>query len=189
MTAAVGARTRIAKSGDAGAIARVHVETWRDTYAGVLPEPRLVAMSVPSHEAMWSRVVGRRDEVVLVAEGDPGAVVGFGTCGPSRGARLPFVGEVLMLYVLPDHQGGGVGRELLTGLFRRLIRRGAGSALVWVLAANPARYFYQSLGGCLIAERAVSFWGAQVRECAYGWPDLKATVGEIDSRAASRPPD
>ena len=185
MTAALGARTRAAQPGDAGAIARVHVETWRDTYAGILPERRLVGMSVRSQEVMWSKALERRAEAVLVAENDPGAVVGFGTCGRSQGAGLPFAGEVFMLYVLPDHQGGGVGRELLTGLFRRLIRRGAGSALVWVLAANPSRYFYRALGGGLIAERAESFWGAQVRECAYGWPDLKTSVREIEARAAS----
>ena len=40
-----GVAIRRAQAGDAEAIARIHVETWRATYAGLLPDRYLVGMS------------------------------------------------------------------------------------------------------------------------------------------------
>ncbi len=184
MTPAAGILARHATPADARAIAEIHVETWRDAYAAILPHKRLLSMSVRSHTAMWAEVLHRRGDPLLVAEDATGQPIGFGTCGPARGTRLEFRGEIYMLYVLPELQGSGAGRELLTGLGRCLIRRGMASALVWVLADNPARFFYEGLGGRLVAERTELFWGADVRERAYGWSDLNTVVRATGSRAA-----
>ena len=134
MTPAAGILARHATPADARAIAEIHVETWRDAYAAIVPHKRLLSMSVRSHTAMWAEVLHRRGDPVLVAEDATGQPIGFGTCGPARGTRLEFGGEIYMLYVLPELQGSGAGRELLTGLGRCLILRGMASALVWVLA-------------------------------------------------------
>ena len=44
---------------DAGAIADVHVETWRNTYAGILPDSYLVDMSPKNHASLWTRLLRR----------------------------------------------------------------------------------------------------------------------------------
>ena len=44
---------RPARPGDAAAIARVHVDTWRSTYAGLLPDRYLVTMSMTRRAAHW----------------------------------------------------------------------------------------------------------------------------------------
>jgi hypothetical protein len=44
--------------------------------------------------------------------------------------------------------------------------------LVWVLADNPSRSFYEALGGELIGEQNVTIGGVDLREVAYGWPDI-----------------
>ena len=94
-------------------------------------------------------------------------------CRPfARPTNLPYDGEVYTLYVLPDHQGAGNGRRLLGALFSALSAAGCRSALVWVLAENPARFFYEAMGGTLIATREEPFHGVVLSECAYGWPDL-----------------
>ena len=64
------------------------------------------------------------------------------------------------------------GRGLLGALFSALSAAGCRSALVWVLAENPARFFYEAMGGTLIATREEPFHGVVLSECAYGWPDL-----------------
>ena len=51
-----------------------------------------------------------------------------------------------------------------------------GAALVWVLAANPARFFYETLGGRRVAEQQERLWGTQLPEYAYHWPDLSAAL-------------
>ena len=175
-------KVRRATSDDASEIARVHVETWRNAYAGMVSESYLVGMTVAGQAFQWRRTVHRRDQVVLVAEASganpriPAArgIVGFGSGGPSRHPNLGPGAEVYTLYVLPDWQGQGIGKRLLAGLFDWLVMRGHESALVWVLGANPSRFFYESLGAVRIAERQEAFAGEQLSEFGYAWQDLPA---------------
>jgi ribosomal protein S18 acetylase RimI-like enzyme len=162
---------RRAKPADAAAIARVHVETWRAAYAGLVPDAYLVGMTEAGQTASWRRTLCRGGGN-LVAEAADGQVVGFGSCGRSRIGDLPFQGEVYALYVAIDWQGKGLGRRLLGHLFSALRGAGISNAYLWVLAGNPARFFYETMGGTRIAERRESFAGTLLDEIAYGWPDL-----------------
>lgn len=158
---------------DADAIARIQVETWRTTYAGILPDDLLIRMSEDRQRGMWRRML-RGGETVLVARDPRAGVIGFGSYGLNRSRRRGFSGEVYTLYVSPDSQGLGIGRGLLHAMFGALTSEGYDSALVWVLAQNPNRFFYEAQGGRRIAERDVTMWGAKVRELAYGWASTHA---------------
>jgi len=176
------ATIRPARPRDAAAIAKVHVETWRTAYAGLLPDDYLVALSEERQFAHWRHSVSARgwDGSVLVAEAPaPGGpeIVGFGSCGAQRASGLPCRGEVYTLYVASDWQGRGLGRGLLRVLFRSLQRSGISDALIWVLSDNPARYFYEAMGGTRAVERKERFAGQLLDETAYVWPDLKAWLG------------
>lgn len=169
---------RPARLSDAYAIADIQVETWRDTYAGLIPDRTLMGLSRTSHIENWRRTLrdARSDSITCVAEGPDSCVVGFTSAGRARPTNLPYDGEVYTLYVLPDHQGAGHGRRLLHALLAALRAAGCRSALVWVLAGNPARFFYEAMGGILIATREEPFHGVVLSECAYGWPDLRRHV-------------
>ena len=167
-------RIRPACLSDAFAIADIQVETWRDTYAGLIPDRTLLGLSRASHIENWRRILRDTwaDNITCVAEGPCACVVGFANAGRARPTNLPYDGEVYTLYVLPDHQGVGHGRRLLGALFSALSAAGCRSALIWVLAENPARFFYEAMGGTLIATREESFRDVVLSECAYGWPNL-----------------
>ena len=171
-------RIRAADLSDAAAIADIQVETWRDTYAGLIPDRSLLGLSRTSHTESWRRVLRdpRDGTITRVAEGADSCVVGFANAGCSRPTNLPYDGEVYTLYVLPDHQGAGHGQRLLGAMFSALRAAGCRSALVWVLAGNPARFFYEAMGGILVATREELFHGVVLDECAYGWPDLRHHV-------------
>ena len=168
---------RSARLGDAEAIARIEVETWRTTYAGVLPDRVLLNMSERRQTASWSSFLRHRPDDVRVSHTIKGSITGFGNCGAQRNSELDFAGEIYTLYVLPDAQGQGAGRALLLGLFARLVATGYGSALVWVVRANPARFFYERLGGKQVMHRAIPVGGAPVDAVAYGWRDLASVLG------------
>ncbi len=165
---------RPASLSDASAIADIQVETWRDTYAGLIPDRTLLGLSRMCHIESWRRILRdtRAESITRVAEGPDSRVVGFANAGRARPTNLPYDGEVYTLYVLPEHQGAGHGRGLLGALLSALSAAGCRSALVWVLAENPARFFYEAMGGTLIATREEPFHGVVLSECAYGWPDL-----------------
>ncbi len=170
-------RVRLARDDDAAAIARVHVETWQSTYAGLIPDKYLVRMGNllerrPHHVSLAPTV----RETTFVAEAD-GAVVGFASFGPARRGGLRadprFDGEIYTLYVLPDYQGQGLGGALLRRAFSALDVRGRTGAIIWVLEANPSRFFYERMGGRRVARRTERFAGADLAEVAYGWIDLR----------------
>ena len=169
---------RNASHGDATAIAHIYTETWRDTYAGMIPDRVLLSMSDRRHAAMWRHSLGspRGHEQVVVAEDDAMGIVGFGSCGAAKQQKLGAAGEIYTLYVLPDFQGHGLGKRLLAALFQTLVDKGLTSALIWVLAPNPARFFYQAMGGTQIAVRAEPFHGAKLDEMAFLWPNLTAAI-------------
>jgi GNAT superfamily N-acetyltransferase len=164
---------RIATLEDAEAIARIHVDTWRSTYAGLLPDDLLVGMSLEKQSRMWQRML-RGGETVIVAEDPRYGVIGFGSYGPNRSTRNDFTGEVFTLYLLPDFQGLGIGQCLLQALFGALAREGHETGLIWVLASNPSRFFYEAMGGKPVAARNTSMGGQAVREVAYGWESIHA---------------
>ena len=86
-----------------------------------------------------------------------------------------------MLYVHPNFQGRGVGRELLSAMFANLTKRGFSSILIWVLACNPARYFYQAMGGRWVGVQDDKLFGSVLHEIAYGWTDVRvmSLLGQI----------
>ena len=50
-----GAKVRRARVEDAAEIARVHVDSWRTTYAGLVPADHLASLSYERFEQNWLR--------------------------------------------------------------------------------------------------------------------------------------
>ncbi|MBM3585474.1 MAG: GNAT family N-acetyltransferase [Alphaproteobacteria bacterium] len=166
---------RPARVADAAAIARIYVDGWRDAYPGLLPDKVLLDMTEERQAIAWAATIAkdRGRGLVRVATLD-GRVAGFGSAGRSRFTALPYGSELYTLYVEREARDHGLGRALVRELFATLARLGHGSAMVWVLSGNPARHFYASLGGRLVAEWTERQWGAEVRQAAYGWSDIAA---------------
>ena len=72
-------RIRPARLSDASTIADIQVETWRDTYAGLIPDRTLIGLSCRSHKESWQRILHdtRADNITRVAEGPDACVVGL----------------------------------------------------------------------------------------------------------------
>lgn len=176
---------RAASIADVQAVARVEIETWRTTYAGILPDPVLVDMSPRNRSGFWSRFVARHPGDLIVAVDPRNQVLGFGSCGVQRDPSLPEGGEIFSIYVQPDLQGQGIGRQLLLSLFFRLVQSGQTACMLWVLDRNPSRFFYERLGGRAVARQTLSYRGREVVARAYAWADLPET---LNSRGRARSP-
>ncbi|HET6519307.1 MAG TPA: GNAT family N-acetyltransferase, partial [Geminicoccaceae bacterium] len=136
MSAATDDRTLVRRAAprDAQSIASVQVHTWRVTYSDLLPDEVLADLSFARGVRTWRRLLQTpgRGQATFVAE-QKGAVIGFASCGPSRGPVPDYPGEVYTLYVMPPAQGQGLGRQLLEAAFYALACEGMGSAVVWAL--------------------------------------------------------
>ncbi len=170
---------RAADPSDAGEIARIYVDSWRDTYAGLLPDELLVGLDADDRETShWSRALTRRADrhAAFVVDAGGDGVVGFASGGPARDRRFDYHGEVYTLYLRDDHQGIGLGKRLFTTMAARLVRTRGPTLAVWVLVGNPARFFYEALGGTCFAHRHGTMGGAPIEEIGFAWQDARALV-------------
>jgi ribosomal protein S18 acetylase RimI-like enzyme len=165
-------RIRPAQPSDAAAIARIHVESWRTTYPGIVPEAALAALDEEGRRRSWLERLEGAEIPILVAETDFG-VFGFLAGGPIRIPVEDYDGELYALYLLRDHQLQGAGRALIQQLANILQPQGFRSMLVWVLKANPAVGFYQRLGAVPVTSQTIEIGGAHLPELALGWRDLR----------------
>lgn len=173
-------RVRDAVPADAAAIAQVHVDTWRTTYAGILPDDFLAGLEYPNSEAVWSAAMAtdRPDASLLVAETAQGEVIGFAYGAPEREGDPVFRGEIFAIYVLQAYQRQGAGRRLFSAAARRLQKAAFDAFLLWVLKDNlPARRFYESLGGTYLAEKTITIGETDLIEVSYGWRNFADTIG------------
>ena len=157
---------------DAFGIARVHVESWRTTYPGIMPQEHLDALSVADRERTWAETLcadGPTRTLVYVAETDGGEIVGFVAGGRERAGDPEFHGEVSALYLLQSRQGQGLGRRLVQTFARRLSQEGHRTLLIWVNVHNPARRFYEALGGAHARTGSREIKGVTYDDAGYGW--------------------
>lgn len=164
---------RPAETDDAPAIAKVHVDTWRTAYRGIVPQDYLDALTVHSRIVNWVRIIerGGEDVITLVSEDGHGRIVGFASGGALRHRDPRFAAEISSLYVAPRAQRKEHGRRLFLALSNRLAARGLQGLFVWVLAANSARGFYETLGGREVDTVTRDFAGVPLMEVGYGWTE------------------
>ena len=114
-----------------------------------------------------------------------GEVIGFISGGPNRHAEYQrCAAEIYAFYILSGHQRRGIGKQLLDALNLRMAESGFPSMMVWVLANNPNRGFYERVGGQQIATRPITLGPDTVEEVAYAWDDL-ATVSSGPTPASA----
>jgi GNAT superfamily N-acetyltransferase len=160
---------RRAVPSDAAEIAAVHVASWQETYAHLLPASYIEQRTHAVRQAFWTDCLREADPAicVFVACYDDRSICGFASGGPERAHPLGLPGELYSLYLLDAAQGFGIGRQLVSAVLAAL----AVPALsVWVLAGNPARGFYEHLGAVLRTERQVHFAGEPFIEVGYELP-------------------
>lgn len=168
------AATRRAGTGDAPAIAAVHVKSWQAAYRGLMPDEYLDGLDVGERTERWRRILSSGDGAVVVADDRAGRIVGFCSVMPSRDADAsPTTGEIAAIYVDPEHSRRGLGTALLADAFEHAASRGFTTLTLWVLDGNHrAQRFYESRGFSRDgAAKVEDRWGqVALREIRYRCP-------------------
>ncbi len=162
---------RQARPTDAADLARIYIESWQDTYAGILPNALLTAMSHKGQATRWQQTM-RGPGAVLIAEDAHAGPVGLASLGPARDKGLGLDGEIYTLYVDPSFLGRGTGRVLLAASFAALTEKKYRSCVIWAHARNNACFFYEAMGGRRVGNRVTRIMGEETPEIAFGWKRL-----------------
>ena len=167
---------RRAVPADFAGIARVHVQAWRESYPELLPWAAIDARSIETRVNQWRSTLAETDRLTFVyLTGLDGAICGFGSAGDIRWTGLSTASEVSALYLLDAVKRRGIGRMLFRRLLAELAARGFASTGLWVLTQNePARRFYEAMGGRAGETRIENHGEYVLDEVAYVWDDLGA---------------
>ncbi|MGM9950073.1 MAG: GNAT family N-acetyltransferase [Lysinibacillus sp.] len=159
---------------DAEGIAKVHVESWRTTYSGIMKDSIIAGLDVGKRTELWKNNMAREGNIVLVAV-KGGQIIGFACGSAVREGEYPeYDGDVTSIYFYQEEQGNGYGKLLLDALFHEFRQAGFGNAIVKVLDQNDSRYFYERLGAKLIDSQEVPQYGEGLNLLIYAWDNLQS---------------
>lgn len=170
---------------DARAIAQVHVDTWRTTYAGIVPDDYLRDLSYERRERQWQSFYTKpepKSDLLVALEGQ--TVIGFSCWGQERGTDEES-GEVFAIYLLKRFHGQGIGKELFLRSIASINSEGFSSVAVWALADNPTCKFYRNMGGSEFSEKFVEIGGVKLKEICFRWN--RKAIDDLLSHKAPTP--
>lgn len=160
---------------DADELGRVHVEIWREAYAGLVPAEHLAGLDPAARAQMWRTAASQPGEVVNVVARDEAGIAGFASAGPCRDDDRPAEWELWAVYLLARARGSGVADELVERVL------GDRDACLWVFEANArARAFYTRHG--FVPDGARSTYGRT------GTPELRMVRRGTGRRARASDP-
>jgi predicted acetyltransferase len=175
-----GLKIRPAKAGDEEQLARVHIQSWQEAYAGLIPQDYLdqLPSELNGRIGNWKKTLKNPNRFVWVAEGEKG-IVGFVLFGPPRDANKEGYIELGAIYLLASAKGKKVGFSLLSAGFNKMRDLGYKKAYCWVLENNPTIKFYERTGAKFSSQvKQDEIGGKLFNEFAYEWEDLN--IGEYN---------
>lgn len=132
---------RPAAPGDADGIAEVHIRTWQETYAHLLPASYLDGLDVATRAADWRRTLTSSSAAPPWVALDGDRIVGFALSGPARDEDPPRPFQLYAINVIASAHGSGAGQALFDAAV------GDSPAYLWAADDNPrAEAFYRRNG-------------------------------------------
>jgi ribosomal protein S18 acetylase RimI-like enzyme len=192
-------RFRLATEADATAIARLHAQSWRSAYRGILSDEYLETRADQERLMVWQarfraddfnqgftapegtllhtpccRTAEPKLFVVLAEEGS--RLIGFSSVFVESDATY---GSLLdNLHVVPELTRQGIGRRLLSESVRELAKHSARGLFLWVIDRNHrAQNFYAKAGAQFVgsAEHDMPDGGRVIALRCY-WPDPQRLI-------------
>jgi len=160
---------RKATYSDAESIAKVHVQSWQESYKGILPESYLSNLNyqqrLPKREKILERDNPNECHFVATIGSN---VIGFTDAGPCDTQSQGYRGAIYTLYLLEKYHKRGIGKLLFDASLQYLRSVNLLPCMTWVLADNKnAQRFYGSNGGIKKFEEYDCIQGKQYLEFGY----------------------
>jgi GNAT superfamily N-acetyltransferase len=173
---------RPATAADVNTLAHLHVQGWRDSYAGLVGNDYIESLDERTRAGQWSEWLRDGHGTALIAEDENRGAAGFVYFGRLRtpppgmsGIRPLYTGEVYAIYTLAPYWRKGLGRTLMRAAAEGLAAMKHKSMCLWVLGGNErAIQFYKALGGQRCGKKEIEIGGARRTELCFGWRSTDA---------------
>jgi 3-deoxy-manno-octulosonate cytidylyltransferase (CMP-KDO synthetase) len=169
---------RKATAEDAPAVARVHVESWRESFAGIVPAEFLNNLNVEKRESAFRQGFDQSDYKMFVAETARHGIVGFADFGAAREKDFGYEAELYAIYLLPEFQRRGIGENLLRLCQKEMRADNFNSMYLIALINSPYKTFYEKMGGKVVGKGNHFFALVEYETIIYGWKNLRESFNE-----------
>ena len=163
---------RKARIEDVPKVAKVHVESWQKSFAGIVPQTFLNNMSVEKRTSRMREGFSKENYQMFIAENSNGEIVGFADFGEARNKNFGFDAELYAIYFLPEYQRRGIGGKLFQFGADYLRRKNYHSMYLEVLKISPYKNFYDKMGGKIIGQSNHDLDDENFETLIYGWDNL-----------------
>ncbi len=164
---------------DAPQVARLHADSWRSAYRGILSDHYLDRQADAERASTWEARLSVADPAcfgLMAWQGSTPAGFVYVVCDAD-----PVFGALIdNLHVRPALRSAGIGAQLLAGAAAGIMARAMSRrAHLWVYDANVrARAFYARMGGAEVeSTMKASVEGVLLPESRVSWPDVQTLRG------------
>ncbi|MDQ3063961.1 MAG: 3-deoxy-manno-octulosonate cytidylyltransferase, partial [Acidobacteriota bacterium] len=162
---------------DALAVAKVHVESWHKSFAGIVPQAFLNNLTVEKREKAFRQRFDEANYKMFVAETAKDGIVGFADFGAARESDFAFEAELYAIYLLREFQGKGVGENLFRLCLKEMSADGFNSMYLIALEVSPYKSFYEKMGGKIVGRGNHFLLLVEYKTVIYGWKNLGENYG------------
>lgn len=136
-------------------LALLYFKTWQAVYQGITSQAFYAYLTLEQAQIDLAEAIAT-GELFFGAVID-GEIVGFVSVRENTTDLPDDVWELHRLYVLPDFQGQNLGRALVNTVRDYLkVQQKASRYFLFVVDSNPAKQFYQKLGGEVLFKRQIA---------------------------------
>jgi len=157
---------------DAASIAAVSVQSWQESYQGILDQDILNSLSVEQRLAKRLQFFSEKSSKGQFVACFGNTVVGFCDVGPARRPTQinsgTAKGEIYAIYVLNPYKDLGMGHSLFSAAVSFLHSQELCPFIAWALKENKrARTFYERQGGKICGDDVYTIAGKAYPEVCY----------------------
>lgn len=137
---------------DCKEIAVVKRQVWETTYRGIYSDKKIDGYNYFEQEEKFKKLVLSKKQELFVAKHNDNIVAYICIGEPLRPFKT-YNREIILFYILKEHQGKGLGRFLFNFAYDKLKQKGTNQFIISCNKYNlPARFFYEKMGGKPIHE-------------------------------------
>lgn len=131
---------------DAQTISNIHALSWKTAYKDIVPQKYLDELQSDFWTPHFINWIGKNNLKVKILY-ENSIPLGCIAYGKSRDESLPEWGEIVSVYIHPEHVNRGYGQRLLHTALIDMKKDEYPNCYLWVLEQNKnARYFYERNG-------------------------------------------
>ena len=161
---------RPVEKADLYGVAKIKVETWNNSYKGIVDNTYLEKMDYKKTANKWLKNFDNENFIVAVEDQQIMGFCRYGNRIDEIDRFKEYDGEIYAIYIDKKFQRQGIGNEMVKVACSELKKQNKNKVLIWCLEDNlEARKFYKRISGKELGIKKSNIGGKEYNEIAYGY--------------------